>query len=154
MSPAPSTRCPSASRPRPGSCSPRSPTRPRSRRRSSGKAGYQHWCRTQGFEAAATVLDLDWDRMLTFYQFPKAHWVHLRTTNSIESPFAALRLRTDAAKRFKKVHNATAVLWKMLLVAQQRFRRLHAPELMKEVYHGVPYVNGVRVQERAWEVAA
>jgi putative transposase len=72
----------------------------------------------------------------------------------MESPFAALRLRTDAAKRFKRVENATAVIWKMLLVAQQRFRRLHAPELMKEIYHGAEYVNEVRVQERAWEVAA
>jgi len=79
------------------------------------------------------VLDRDWDQMFTFYQFPKDHWVHLRTTNPIESPFAALRLRTDAAKRFKRVENATAVLWKMLLVAQGRFRRLNAPELMKEV---------------------
>ncbi len=118
------------------------------------KAGYQHWCRQQGLEAAATVLDRDWDRMLTFYQFPQAHWVHLRTSNPIESPFAALRLRTDAAKRFKRVENATAVIWKMLLVAQQRFRRLNAPELLKEVYHGAEYVNGVRVQERAWEIAA
>jgi transposase-like protein len=118
------------------------------------KAVYQHWCRTQGLEAAATVLDRDWDRMLTFYQFPKDHWGHLRTSNPIESPFAALRLRTDAAKRFKKVENATAVIWKMLLVAQGRFRRLNAPELMMEVYHGAEYVNGVRVQERAWEVAA
>ncbi|CBE67185.1 MAG: hypothetical protein F9K13_00535 [Candidatus Methylomirabilis oxygeniifera] len=62
-------------------------------------------------------LDRDWERMLTFYQLSKEHWVHLRTSNPIESPFAALRLRTDAAKRFKKVENATAVLWKMLLVA-------------------------------------
>ena len=100
------------------------------------------------------MLDRDWDRMLTFYQFPKAHWVHLRATNPIESPFAALRLRTDAAKRFKKARNATAVLWKMLLVAQQRFRRLTALELMTEAHDGVQYVNGVRVQERPWEVAA
>jgi len=118
------------------------------------KAGYQHWCRNQGLEAAATVLDRDWDRMLAFYQFPKDHWVHLRTSNPVESPFAALRLRTDAAKRFKRVDNATAVIWKMLLVAQTRFRRLNAPELLTEVYHGAQYVNGIRVQERPWEVAA
>jgi transposase-like protein len=118
------------------------------------KAKYQGWCRTQGLEAAAQVLDRDWDRMLTFYQFPKDHWVHLRMSNPIESPVAALRLRTDAAKRFKRVENATAVIWKMLLVAQQRFRRLNAPELLKEVHDGAQYVNGVRVQERAWEVAA
>jgi len=118
------------------------------------KAGYQHWCRHRGLEAAATVLDRDWERMLTFYQFPKAHWVHLRTSNPIESPFAALRLRTNAAKRFKRVENATAVIWKMLMVAQGRFRRLNAPELLKEVYHGAHYVNGVRVQDRPWEAAA
>jgi len=118
------------------------------------KAKYQGWCRQRGLEAAAQVLDRDWERMLTFDQLPKEHWVHLRTTNPLESPFAALRLRTDAAKRFKKVENATAVIWKMLLVAQGRFRRLNAPELLQEVYHGATFVNGVRVMERAWEVAA
>ena len=74
--------------------------------------------------------------MVTFYNYPKKQWQHLRTTNPVESPFAALRLRTDAAKRFKKVENAQAVIWKMLLVAEQRFRRLKAPELMKDVYQG------------------
>lgn len=63
-------------------------------------------------------------------------------------------LRTDAAKRFKKVEHATAVIWKMLLVAQQRFRRLTAHELLQEVYHGAQHVNGVRVTGRAVEVAA
>lgn len=118
------------------------------------KTAYQRWCRQQGLEAAAQVLDRDWERMLTFYAFPKEHWVHLRTSNPIESPFAALRLRTDAAKRFKKVDNATAVIWKMLLVAQGRFRRLHAPELLAAVYHGATFVNGVRVMEHEWRVAA
>ena len=115
---------------------------------------YQRWCRTQGLEEAGAVLDRDWERMLTFYQFPNAHWPHLRTSNPIESPFAALRLRTDAAKRFKTVRNATAVIWKMLLVAQQRFRRLNAPELLKEVHDGAQYVNGVRARERPWEAVA
>ena len=50
---------------------------------------------------------------VSYYRYPKEHWRHLRTTNVIESPFAALRLRTDAAKQFKKVANAT-VIWKML----------------------------------------
>jgi len=54
---------------------------------------------------------------VTFYTFPKDHWKHLRTTNVVESPFAVVRLRTAAAKRFKKVENATAVIWKTLLVA-------------------------------------
>src|SRR5712692_1338334 len=59
----------------------------------------------------------DWERLVTFYQFPRAHWPHLRTSNVVESPFATVRLRTTAAKRFKKVENATAVIWKILQVA-------------------------------------
>ena len=54
-----------------------------------------------------------------FYHFPKEHWKHLRTTNPVESPFAGLRLRTDAAKRYKKVDNATAVIWKLLLLGER-----------------------------------
>jgi len=46
----------------------------------------------------------------------------------VESPFAALRLRSGAAKRYNKVGSATAVIWKMLLVAEQRFRKPDAPE--------------------------
>jgi putative transposase len=67
-------------------------------------------------------------------------------TNPIESPFAAVRLRTTAAKRFKRAENATAVIWKTLLVAEQTFRRLDAPELLAEVADGATYINGVRVK--------
>ena len=59
---------------------------------------------------------------MSFYDFPTEHWVHLRTTNPLESPFVALRLRTDAAKRDKRVDRAIAVIWKMLMVAESRFR--------------------------------
>ena len=94
------------------------------------------WCRKEGYRAAGDTLVRDWERMVTFYQFPKEHWKHLRTTNVVESPFAALRLRTDAAKRYKKVENATAVIWKMLMLAERRFRRLDAPEKLMQVYLG------------------
>jgi putative transposase len=61
----------------------------------------------------------------------------------VESPVAAVRLRTEAAKRFKKVANAPAVIWKRLLVAEQRFRRLDTPERLPKVAEAV-YVDGVR----------
>ena len=51
----------------------------------------------------------------------------------VPQSFAALRLRTDAAKRFKKVANATAVVWKVLLVAERKFRRINSPELLRLV---------------------
>jgi transposase-like protein len=94
------------------------------------------WCRAEGYWRAGETLVRDWDRMVTFYRFPQEHWRHLRTTNVVESPFAGLRLRTDAAKRYKKVENATAVIWKMLLLAEQRFHRLDAPEKLMQVYLG------------------
>lgn len=118
------------------------------------KSRYQQWCRKKGLEEAAKVLDRDWERMITFYQFPKEHWRHLRTSNPIESPFSALRLRTDAARRFKKIENALAVIWKMLLVAEKRFRRLNAPELLSEVYAGATYVDGIKADESSEEAAA
>ena len=94
----------------------------------------------------------DWERLVTFYQFPQAHWVHvhLRTTNIVESPFATVRLRTTAAKRFKKVENATALIWKMLQGADSTFRRLKGAELLPAVYTGTQYVDGQQlIQARA-----
>jgi putative transposase len=93
-------------------------------------------------EKAVTILEADWERMLTFYEFPEEHWKHLRTTNVIESPFAAVRLRTGASKRFKKVASATALIWRVLLVAEKRFRRLNAPKLLLDVYEGHQFING------------
>ena len=62
------------------------------------KSMFLTWCRERVHQAAAEALERDWVRMMTFYQFPREHWQHLRTTNPVESPLAALRLRTDAAK--------------------------------------------------------
>jgi alanyl-tRNA synthetase len=62
--------------------------------------------------------------------------------------FAAVRLRRAAAKRFKKVENATAVIWKTLPIAEETFRRLDAPELLADLVSGGVYINGVRVVNR------
>lgn len=104
------------------------------------------WCRKEGYQSAKESLERDWDRMVTFYQFPREHWRHLRTTNIIESPFAALRLRTGAAKRFKKVTNATAMIWKMLMLAEKRFRKLDASDKLKQVFAGIQFKDGVEVR--------
>ena len=115
---------------------------------------FTRWCGDHSYEAASEALERDWDRMVTFYDFPKEHWGHLRTTNPVESPFAALRLRTDAAKRYKRVDRAIAVIWKMLMVAEQRFRRLKAPELIEDVYLGAQYADGIAIESTAEKVAA
>jgi len=110
------------------------------------KKEFQSWCEKKGAGEAGRLLDHDWERMVSFYAFPQQHWKHLRTTNVIESPFATVRLRTGAAKRYKKVENATAVIWKVLRIAEKSFRRLNAPELLPDVLAGITYVNGVRVR--------
>ena len=118
------------------------------------KATFQAWCRKHGHEEAAAVLDRDWERMLTFYNYPRDHWTHLRTTNAIESPFAAVRLRTDAAKRFKKTENGTALVWKLLMVAERRFRYLKAANLLPGVRAGDVYVDGIKREAKLDKVPA
>jgi len=110
---------------------------------------FQAWCEKKSAGDAGRLLEHNWDRMVRIYDFPKQHWKHLRTTNVIESPFAAVRLRTTAAKRYKRVENATAVIWKVLLVVEKSFRRLDAPELLAEILAGVRYDNGIRVRQSA-----
>jgi len=98
------------------------------------------------YSKAVETLLANGDRMVTFYSFPKEHWPHIRTTNIVESPFSSVRLRTDAAKRFKKVQNATARIWKLLQVAlaQKHFRTLKDYWLLSDVYHGKIFIDEVQ----------
>jgi len=101
----------------------------------------------KNYSKACEILENDWERMVTFYSFPKEHWVHLRTTNIVESPFAVVRLRTAASKRFKKVENATAMIWKILQVAQKSWRKFKGSEVLNAVYEGKKFVDGLQISE-------
>lgn len=129
---------------------PYAPTRAEARRLRDAFA--KTWRRTH--PKAVAILEKDWERMVAFYDFPKEHWKHLRTSNVVESPFASVRLRTDAAKRFKKVTNATALIWRLLRVAESRFRKLNAPHLVAQVYRGVKFVDGVKINRSNQRAAA
>jgi len=111
------------------------------------KSVFQKWARDQGYNKAADSLDRDWERMTAYYSLPKEHWVHLRTTNIIESPFASVRLRTAASKRYKKVEGATAMIWKLLMVAEMTFRKLRSSDLLAAVAAGAIYKDGVQVTQ-------
>jgi putative transposase len=114
---------------------------------------FSHRYRTVASKAVER-LHTDWERLVTFYQFPKEHWRHLRTTNVVESPFAAVRLRTTAGKRYKRVESATVLIWKLLQVAEGHFRRLNAPALLPLVYAGIRFADGVQQPVTPKEVAA
>ena len=106
------------------------------------------------YPRAMAALKRDWERMVTFFDYPNEHWTHLRTTNIVESPFASVRLRTTAAKRYKKVENATALIWKMLCGTEKTFRKLNAPHLLAAVAAGAKYVDGAAVSDRSKAIAA
>ena len=86
--------------------------------------------------------------------YPKEHWKHLKTTNPVESPFSSVRLRTDAARRYKKVENATAVVWKTLGVAERKSRRLNAPHLLRAVLDDATFKDGEPIEKSKEEKAA
>ena len=79
----------------------------------------RHPFRAAGYDQAADCLEDDPDLRLMFYQFPEQHWSHPRTTNPVESPFVGVRLRTNAAKRFKKTKSGACLVHQVLLRLSQ-----------------------------------
>ncbi len=86
-----------------------------------------------GYYQAVECLWVAMSRLLTFYEMPEEHWKHLRTTNVIESPFASVRLRTDAAKRFRSSKSGTHLVFKILQSCESRWSRISHSEKLKEV---------------------
>lgn len=72
-------------------------------------------------------------KIIDVFEMPEEHWKHLRTTNVIESPFATVRLRTDAARRFRSARSGTHLVFKILQSCEQRWRIISHPEKLKEV---------------------
>ena len=99
-------------------------------------------------KAVKTVVQ-NWERLTTYYDFPREHWKHLRTSNVVESPFSRVRLRTAASRRFKSQVNATCLIWKTMMVAEMSFRKLDAPHLVAKVASGTKYDNGKEVRAAA-----
>jgi putative transposase len=89
--------------------------------------------RQAGYDGAAECLERDLDRCLTFYRFPQAHWCHLRTSNPIESIFGPVRLRTNAARRFKKTKSGVWLVHQVIKRLSQRWRRLCSAHLCATV---------------------
>jgi transposase-like protein len=98
-------------------------------------------------KAVKSVVE-NWERLTTYYDFPREHWTHLRTANVVESPFSRVRLRTAASRRFTSQVNATCLIWKTMMVAEMSVRKLNAPKLVEKVACGVKYRNGEEVKEK------
>ena len=95
----------------------------------------------------------DRETLLALYDFPAEHWKHLRTTNAVESSFATVRLRQRVTKGAGSRTKGLLMAFKLLDMAQLRWRRLNGSELLPLVRAGGPFVDGVK-QEQEEENAA
>jgi transposase-like protein len=101
------------------------------------------------YPKAAECLVKDRDVLLAFYDFPAEHWIHLRTTNPIESTFATVRLRHRRTKGSGSRLACLAMVFKLMQSASKRWRLLNGSKLLPEVIQGVPFVDGIKHQEAA-----
>jgi putative transposase len=91
-----------------------------------------------------TTLEQDADALLTFLDFPAEHWKHLRTSNVIESPFATVRLRQRVTKGASSRTKGLLMAYKLLDMAQARWRRLDGAHRLPLVRAGITFVDGVQ----------
>ena len=119
--------------------------------RADADAGIDDFVRVYGdkYPKAVAKLIKDRDVLLTFYDFPAAHWVHLRTTNPIESTFATVKARTKVTKGAGTRRRGLVMAYKLLDAAQDRWRKVNSPELVALVQAGIEFKDGIRVERRA-----
>jgi transposase-like protein len=94
------------------------------------------------YPRAVEALTKDQDQLFTFFDFPAEHWIHLRTTNPIESTFSTVKARTKKTKGAGSRKAGLAMAFKLLLAAEKRWRRVNAPHLVALVKAGVEFPDG------------
>jgi len=115
--------------------------------RASAHTAFEHF--VQSYQAkypkAVACLERDREALLSFYDFPAEHWVHIRTTNPIESTFATIRHRTDRAKGCVSRNTMLAMIYKLGMSAEKRWRRIRGFSHLAKVIQGVTFKDGVEV---------
>lgn len=101
------------------------------------------------YPKAAECLQKDRDMLLAFYDFPAEHWIHLRTTNPIESTFATVRLRHRKTKGNGTRKACLTMVYKLLQSAAKRWRLLNGSNHLPDVIAGVQFIDGIKPQVAA-----
>ncbi len=112
---------------------------------------YVERLKKEGQEKAAECVMRDWDQFVIFYQFPKAHWKHLRTTNSIESVFAGTRLRANVTKRMRNQKAGLYLVWKLIQRLSENWQEIEGKEWIQAVLSGKKFKDGVIEEEKMEE---
>ena len=101
------------------------------------------------YPKATDCLTKDRAVLLTFYDFPAEHWIHLRTTNPIESTFATVRLRHRRTKGNGSRLACLTMVYKLMQSASKKWRLLNGCQLLPDVIAGVQFIDGVKPQTAA-----
>jgi len=101
------------------------------------------------YPKACECLAKDRDVLLTFYDFPAEHWIHLRTTNPIESTFATVRLRQRRTKGNGSRLACLTMVFKLMQSASKRWRLLNGSKIIPDVIRGVKFIDGIRQEKGA-----
>ncbi len=106
------------------------------------------------YPQAMDCLHKDRDALLAFYDYPAEHWVHIRTTNPIESTFATVRLRTKRSRHCASRDTTLAMVFKLLQSAQKRWKRIKGFRKPELVVNNVQFHDGVQVNDQSNRLAA
>ena len=101
------------------------------------------------YPKAAECLTKDREVLLAFYDFPAEHWIHLRTTNPIESTFATVRLRTKRTKGCGSRIACLTMVYKLMQSASKKWRLLNGAQVLVEVLRGTIFIDGICVPQVA-----
>ncbi len=96
------------------------------------------------YEKAVGKLVKDRDELLAFYDFPAEHWKHIRTTNPVESVFATVRNRTRKTRGCLSRKTALAMVYRLMMSAKRKWRKLSGPNRLPEVIKGVEFKDGIK----------
>ena len=96
------------------------------------------------YDKATERLVKDREGLLTFYDFPAEHWKHIRTSNPIESTFATVRQRTVKTKNCLSRKTALAMVFKLILSAKRKWRKLDGSSQLADLIEGVPFKDGIK----------
>lgn len=106
------------------------------------------------YPKAMDNLEKDRNELLAFYDFPAIHWIHLRTTNPIESTFATVRLRTKRSRSCGNRDTTLSMVFKLLQSAQKRWKRIKGFDQLKLVVDNVQFRDGIQVENQSDRSAA
>lgn len=106
------------------------------------------------YPKAMDCLAKDREELLAFYDYPAAHWIHLRTTNPIESTFATVRLRTKKTRNCGSRATTLAMVFKLLQSAQKRWKRIKGFRMLELVTNNVEFRDGEQVTDQSVRNAA